>query len=249
MDSSPPGSSLLGILQARILEWGALSFSRASLRLRDRTQVSCIAVRTTRKSINSIADTLYIHVFMDYMHTCVLHRKGIKSHPNQYFTLLGGYHCYWECMMYYRWRCSRHVDWLCKVLLAIFVFLPLTPVPSSTLCFLLSKGALTLNLFIYGNPLSQMGSCTSLSQLGNPVLFASDFTSDWLGMGVWNSSGQDVRTNLTGDFGERFLHDWKWTHQKRGPDFSPWVLAGLDVLPPLDLKLWKVAFHLPDELA
>lgn len=93
------------------------------------------------------------------------------------------------------------------------------------------------HLFIYVNPLSQMGSCTLFSQLGNPVLFASDFTSDWLGMGVQNSSGQDVRTNLTGDFGERFLHDLKWTHQKRGSDLSPWVLAGLDVLAPLDLKL------------
>ena len=28
MDYSPPGSSVHGILQARILEWGAISFSR-----------------------------------------------------------------------------------------------------------------------------------------------------------------------------------------------------------------------------
>ena len=28
MDSSPPGSSVHGILQARILEWAAISFSR-----------------------------------------------------------------------------------------------------------------------------------------------------------------------------------------------------------------------------
>ena len=28
IDSSPPGSSVLGILQARILEWVAISFSR-----------------------------------------------------------------------------------------------------------------------------------------------------------------------------------------------------------------------------
>ena len=30
MDCSPPGSSVLGILQARILEWVAISFSRGS---------------------------------------------------------------------------------------------------------------------------------------------------------------------------------------------------------------------------
>ena len=40
-----PGSSVRGILQARILEWVAISFSRGSSRLRNRTQVSCIAGR------------------------------------------------------------------------------------------------------------------------------------------------------------------------------------------------------------
>ena len=45
MDCSPPGSSVHGILQARILEWVAISFSRASFRPRDQTQVSCIAGR------------------------------------------------------------------------------------------------------------------------------------------------------------------------------------------------------------
>jgi len=34
-DCSPPGSSVHGILQARILEWVAISFSRASSRPRD----------------------------------------------------------------------------------------------------------------------------------------------------------------------------------------------------------------------
>ena len=45
MDCSPPGSSVHGILQARILVWVAISFSRGSCRLRDRTQVSFIAGR------------------------------------------------------------------------------------------------------------------------------------------------------------------------------------------------------------
>ena len=40
---SPPGSSLQGILQAGILEWAAISFSRESARPRDQTHVSCIA--------------------------------------------------------------------------------------------------------------------------------------------------------------------------------------------------------------
>ena len=45
VDCSPPGSSVHGILQARILEWVAISFSRGSSRPRDQTQVSCIAGR------------------------------------------------------------------------------------------------------------------------------------------------------------------------------------------------------------
>ena len=40
MDCSPPGSSVHGILQARILEWVAVPFSRGSFQPRDRTQVS-----------------------------------------------------------------------------------------------------------------------------------------------------------------------------------------------------------------
>ena len=43
MDGSPPGSSVHGILQAKILEWAAISFSRLSSQPGDRTHVSYIA--------------------------------------------------------------------------------------------------------------------------------------------------------------------------------------------------------------
>ena len=43
MDCSPPGSSVHGILQARILEWVAISYSKRSLWPRDWTHVSCVA--------------------------------------------------------------------------------------------------------------------------------------------------------------------------------------------------------------
>ena len=45
MDRSPPGSSVRGILRARILEWVPISFLRVSSQPRDQTQVSCIAGR------------------------------------------------------------------------------------------------------------------------------------------------------------------------------------------------------------
>ena len=43
MDCSPPGSSVHGVLQARILERVVIPFSRGSSWLKDQTQVSCIA--------------------------------------------------------------------------------------------------------------------------------------------------------------------------------------------------------------
>ena len=42
MDCSPPGSSVLGISQVRILEWVAISSSRGSSWPRDQTILSCI---------------------------------------------------------------------------------------------------------------------------------------------------------------------------------------------------------------
>ena len=56
MGCSLPGSSVHGILQSRILEWVAISFSRGSSWSRDWTQVSCsvsrlFTIRATRKSV------------------------------------------------------------------------------------------------------------------------------------------------------------------------------------------------------
>ena len=53
-----PGSFIHGILQVRILEWVAITFSRGSTQPRDRTLASCIAskfftVRGTREASNT----------------------------------------------------------------------------------------------------------------------------------------------------------------------------------------------------
>ena len=48
IDCSLPDSSVVGILQARILEWVAISFSRGSSWLRNWTQVSCIAAAAAK---------------------------------------------------------------------------------------------------------------------------------------------------------------------------------------------------------
>ena len=43
MDCNPPGSSVYGIFQARILEWVAISYSVGSSQPRDQTHVSCVS--------------------------------------------------------------------------------------------------------------------------------------------------------------------------------------------------------------
>ena len=43
MDYNTPGSSVLGIFQARVLEWVSISFSRGSSCSRNQTRVSCVS--------------------------------------------------------------------------------------------------------------------------------------------------------------------------------------------------------------
>ena len=61
---TPPGSSVHGISQARIVEWVAISFSRGSSWSRDQTQVSCVSWMAgrffTRWTIPPIFLTLWI---------------------------------------------------------------------------------------------------------------------------------------------------------------------------------------------
>ena len=66
MDYSSPGSTVHGILQARILEWVAIPFSRGYSQPRDRIQVTCIAGgfftdwATTEAHIGEATDNIYI---------------------------------------------------------------------------------------------------------------------------------------------------------------------------------------------
>ena len=64
MNCSPPGSSVNGIFQAKILEWVAISFSRGSSRPSNQTQVSCIAGRrftiwATREALDATVSRIY----------------------------------------------------------------------------------------------------------------------------------------------------------------------------------------------
>ena len=58
MDCSPPGSSVHGIFQERVLEWVAISSSRVSSRPRDRTQVSHNSGRRFTVRTSLVAQTV-----------------------------------------------------------------------------------------------------------------------------------------------------------------------------------------------
>ena len=67
MDCSPPGSSVHGILQARVTEWVAISFSRACSWHRDWTQVSYLTGISFTVSATS-ENVLWIYEYqMKYM--------------------------------------------------------------------------------------------------------------------------------------------------------------------------------------
>ena len=59
MDCSPPGSSIHGIFQARVLEWVAISFSRGSSQPRDQTQVSALQADALPSEPVEAIKTLY----------------------------------------------------------------------------------------------------------------------------------------------------------------------------------------------
>ena len=74
MDCSLPGSSICGILQARILEWVATSFSRRSSQPRDWTWVShiagrCFTIWASREAQWSrySAYTLYVFLWLSFL--------------------------------------------------------------------------------------------------------------------------------------------------------------------------------------
>ena len=66
MDYSLPGSSVHGISQARILEWGAISFSRGPSEPRDRTGNPTLAggFLTTEPNMFILMEIVRFHMYV-----------------------------------------------------------------------------------------------------------------------------------------------------------------------------------------
>jgi len=97
VDYGPPGSSVHGSFQARILEWVAMPSSRGSSQPGNRTHISCIASRSFTaeppgKPCFSMTDGI-LWGELDLAHECVVafppdtmgsHQKGPASHKNDF---------------------------------------------------------------------------------------------------------------------------------------------------------------------
>ena len=82
----PPDSSVHGILQARILEWVAIPFSRGSSQPRDRTQVSHIAGRFF--TIWATRETCPFKNLMQYSNYCWIISKSIFDQKVNFFVIV-----------------------------------------------------------------------------------------------------------------------------------------------------------------
>ena len=97
MDSNLPGSSVHGILQARMLEWVAIPFSMGSFPIMDWTQVSCIAGRffifwATREYYKLVTISLYSVQYFGFWYyplasvktqlSCMFMKKPWSTLPN-----------------------------------------------------------------------------------------------------------------------------------------------------------------------
>ena len=105
MDCSPSGSSVHGILQARILEWVAMPFSRESSWPRDRTHVSHIS--SIGRSVWSTSTTLEAPIkalSISQLSTVTL---WSSKHINGILWLLC---CWFDSVSRTLWRSGRGVD-------------------------------------------------------------------------------------------------------------------------------------------
>ena len=95
MDCSLPGSSVHRILQARILEWITIPFSRGSSQLRDQTCVSYIAgrfftVQATREAYTCICLQIYLQAYASMLIMIIqlanIHKVMLYKHRLKWFV-------------------------------------------------------------------------------------------------------------------------------------------------------------------
>ena len=81
---SPPGSSVHGIFQARILEWIAIPFSSVSSQPRNHTGVSCIAGRFFTNCLQLVSVFLVSELpFLAFQFYSLMNSDSVIPQPHQ----------------------------------------------------------------------------------------------------------------------------------------------------------------------
>ena len=123
MGHHPPGSSVHGIVQTRILEWVTISFSRGSSWPRDQTQVSCIRGRFFADWATREAHIyIYIYTHTQCIHMCVC--VCVCTAQGALFNVMwqpewegnlgkNGYMYSWVPLLS-TWNYHNIVNWLCS---------------------------------------------------------------------------------------------------------------------------------------
>ena len=137
MDCSPPGSSVHRILQARILEWVAISCSRISSRPRNRTQVSCIAGRVfttwpTRKALKTKETVAHFLVGLQILVPPLAHCPSASLWPTVLTFKKENVIHFMECLRWLNWSTFWKVPKAWHILLlSRFSFVGLCATPET----------------------------------------------------------------------------------------------------------------------
>ena len=122
IDCSLPGSSVHGILQARILEWIAISLSRLSSQRSNQTQVSCLAGRfftdwaTREAQVSSLVFRSLIRFELFFIHGMWKYSNFILLHElSSVFSTVCWPYCLFY-IVYFLLHCRRLVDSKCVCL-------------------------------------------------------------------------------------------------------------------------------------
>ena len=143
MDCSLPGSSIRGILQARILEWVAVSFFRRSSQPRDQTRVSRVASRHF---------TIYLLLF-----SCSVVPDSLQHHGLQH----AGHHLSLSLALFSKSKRWTHVH---SVDDAIPPSHPLSPLFSSYLQSFPSSGSVPMSR-LYTSGAQSVGASASVKKI------------------------------------------------------------------------------------
>ena len=106
MDSSPKSSSMHGILQVRILDWVAISYSKGSSQPRDQTNVSCIAGRVfTTETKGKLKESYMTEQLNTHLQIVVMVHNAVSTlKTTELYTLF-----FLEVLLKYYWHILVYV--------------------------------------------------------------------------------------------------------------------------------------------